>query len=224
MDVIHPVRVKVACIRNPEEARLAVSFGAAAIGMAAECPGGGADLTEDEIGAIAGSVPPNIGTFLLTTRRAATDLAELARNTGANTIQLWDEPEPDAYAHLRSAVPGLSIVQSLPVVAGAGTLESALYLASRVDALVLDSAHRVPPIRWEQQHGQTHDWRVSRRVVEAVDIPVILSGGLTHHNVGDAIRAVRPYGVEVCSGVRRNGSLNTQLLVQFLEVMERISP
>ena len=118
MDVIHPVRVKVACIRNTEEARLAVSFGAAAIGMAAECPGGGVDLTESEIAEIAGSVPATIGTFLLTTRREAADLAELARNTGANTIQLWDEAEPAAYAHLRSAVPGISIVQSLPVVAG----------------------------------------------------------------------------------------------------------
>jgi phosphoribosylanthranilate isomerase len=60
--------------------------------------------------------------------------------------------------------------------------------------------------------------------VESVDIPVILSGGLSHRNVADAIRAVRPYGVEVCSGVRSEQALDTRLLVQFLEVIERISP
>jgi len=159
----------------------------------------------------------------MTTRRSAADLSELARNAGVNTIQLWDEPEPDAYSQLRSAVPGISIVQSVPVV-GEGAIEQAIQVSSRVDALLLDSAHRAVPHRWEQQHGRTHDWRVSRRIVESVDIPVILSGGLSHQNVADAIRAVRPYAVEVCSGVRSGQSLDTTLLVQFFEVIERISP
>jgi phosphoribosylanthranilate isomerase len=223
MNVIHPVRVKVACIRDAEEARRAVSFGAAAIGMAAENPGGGLSLTEDEIKAIAESVPDSVGTFLMTTRQSAPDLARLARSTGVNTLQLWDEPEPDAYAHLRSAVPGLSIVQSISVV-GTGAVDRAIEVASLVDALVLDSAHRAVPVRWERQHGLTHDWQLSRQITEAVGIPVILSGGLDHRNVGDAIRAVRPYGVEICTGVRTNGALDTTLLVQFLEVLERVKP
>lgn len=223
MDVIHPGCVKVACIRDPEEAHRAISFGAVAIGMAAENPGGGPYLTEDEIAKIVASVPAAIGTFLMTTRRSPVELAELALNSGVNTIQLWDEPDPDSYTHLRSTVPGISIVQSIPIV-GEEAIERAFQVSPRVDALLLDSAQRAAPIRWEQQHGQTHDWRVSRRIVEAVDIPVILSGGLTHRNVADAIRAVRPYGVEVCTGVRTDGALDTALLVQFLEVMERISP
>lgn len=222
MNVIHPVRVKVACIRNPEEARRAVSFGAAAIGMAAETPAGGPGLTLEEIAEIVASVPESVGTFLMTTRRSAAGLAELARSAGVNTIQLWDQPEPDAYARLRSVVPEISIVQSIPVV-GDGAIEQAIQVSSRVDALLLDSAHRAVPYRWEQQHGRTHDWRVSRRIVESVDIPVILSGGLSHKNVADAIRAVRPYGVEVCSGVRNEQTLDTRLLVQFFEVIERIS-
>jgi len=223
MDIIHPVSVKVACIRNPEEAMRAVSFGAAAIGMAAETPTGGRALTHAEIARIVAAVPETTGTFLMTTRRSAIELAELARNAGVNTIQLWDEPDPDAYAHLRSAVPGISIVQSIPVM-GEGAIETAISVSPRVDALLLDSASRSVPVRWEEQHGRTHDWRISRRIADAVSIPVILSGGLTHLNVADAIRAVRPYGVEVCSGVRTKGQLNTTLLVQFLEVMGRINP
>jgi phosphoribosylanthranilate isomerase len=223
MNVIHPVRVKVACIRNPEEAGRAVTFGADAIGMAAETPIGGPGLTQAEILEIVAAVPESVGTFLMTTRRSPVELAELARSAGVNTIQLWDEPDPDAYAHLRSAVPGISIVQSIPVE-GEGAIERAIRVSSRVDALLLDSANRTVPVRWEEQHGRTHDWQISRRITEAVSIPVILSGGLTHLNVADAIRAVRPYGVEVCTGVRTKGALNTTLLVQFLEVIGRINP
>lgn len=223
MDVIHPVRVKIACIKDAEEARRAVSFGAAAIGMAADNPSGGPSLSDEEVRAVTEAVPDTVGTFLMTTRRSAPDLARLARATGVNTLQLWDEPEPGAYAHLRSAVPGLSIVQSIPVV-GEEAVMRAIEVASSVDALVLDSAHRAAPVRWEQQHGLTHDWQLSRRITEEVGIPVILSGGLTHRNVGDAIRAVRPYGVEVCTGVRTRGALDTALLVQFLEGLERINP
>ncbi len=222
MNLIHPVRVKVACIRNPEEARRAVSFGAAAIGMAAETAAGGPHLTQTEITEIVASIPKSIGTFLMTTRRSPVELAELARSAGVNTIQLWDVPEPEAYSHLRSAVPGISIVQSIPVV-DEGAIEQAVQVSSRVDALLLDSAHRSVPVRWEEQHGRTHDWQVSRRIAEAVDVPVILSGGLTARNVADAIRAVRPYGVEVCTGVRTRGALDTTLLVQFFEVLDRIS-
>jgi phosphoribosylanthranilate isomerase len=223
MDVIHPVRVKVACIQDAEEARRAVSFGAAAIGMAAEDPSGGPSLSEEQVRAVTEAVPDSVGTFLMTTRRSAPDLARLARATGVNTLQLWDEPEPGAYAHLRSAVPGLSIVQSIPVVGEEAVLR-AIEVASSVDALLLDSAHRAAPARWEGQHGVTHDWQLSRRITDEVGIPVILSGGLTHRNVADAIRAVRPYGVEVCTGVRTKGALDTALLVQFLEGLERINP
>jgi len=223
MNVIHPVRVKVACIRNPEEAQRAVSFGAAAIGMAAETPAGGPVLTVEKISEIVASVPESVGTFLMTTRRSPDELAELALNSGANTIQLWDEPEPSAYSRIRAAVSGISIVQSIPVM-DEGAIERAIQVSTRVDALLLDSAHRTTPIRWQQQHGLTHDWRISRRIADSVSIPVILSGGLTHLNVADAIRAVCPYGVEVCTGVRTDGVLDTTLLVQFLEVMERISP
>ena len=223
MNVIHPVRVKVACIRDAEEARRAVSFGVEAIGMAAENPSSGHSLTVDEIRTIATSVPDSVGTFLMTTRRSALDLARLARDTGVNTLQLWDEPEPGAYSHLRSAIPGLSIVQSIPVV-GEAAVDRAIEVASLVDAVILDSAQRAVPARWERQHGMTHDWQLSRRITEAVGIPVILSGGLNHRNVGDAVRAVRPYGVEVCTGVRTGGALDTALLVQFLEGLERINP
>jgi len=156
MNLIHPVRVKVACIRNPEEARRAVSFGAAAIGMAAETAAGGPHLTQTEITEIVASVPKSIGTFLMTTRRSPVELAELARSAGVNTIQLWDVPEPDAYSYLRSAVPGISIVQSIPVV-DEGAIKQAVQVSSRVDALLLADC-KATELDPSETDGLTSKW------------------------------------------------------------------
>jgi phosphoribosylanthranilate isomerase len=64
--------------------------------------------------------------------------------------------------------------------------------------------------------GRIHDWAVSRRVVEAVREPVFLAGGLNPGNVGDAIRSVRPFGVDVCSGLRTAGRLDDAKLTDFM--------
>ena len=64
--------------------------------------------------------------------------------------------------------------------------------------------------------GRTHDWEISRRIVEAVEVPVILAGGLNAGNVAEAIRLVKPYAVDVCSGVRTGGSLDSDKLQSFM--------
>ena len=69
---------------------------------------------------------------------------------------------------MESPVPGISIVQSIHVV-GEEAIDRAIEVAPLVDAVVLDSAHRSAPIRWQEQHGLTHDWQISRRIVEAHD-------------------------------------------------------
>lgn len=64
--------------------------------------------------------------------------------------------------------------------------------------------------------GRTHDWDVSWRIVEAVEVPVILAGGLNPGNVAEAMRLVKPYAVDVCSGVRAGGSLDSDKLQSFM--------
>lgn len=223
MQIIPPVRVKVSCVRSPEEARRAVSFGAAAIGMAASLPFASSGLAEDEIAAIASAVDEDIGTFLLTDLADPVAIAGLAIRCGVNTVQLWDELPPAAYVEMRRNAPDVSIAQTIHVV-DRGAIQKAHELAGVVDALVLGSTNPDPPFRWDSPHGRTHDWEISRRIAESAMIPVILSGGLTSRNVADAVRAVRPYGVEVCSGVRRGDALDTSMLVQFLETLGRVKP
>ena len=223
MPIIPPVRVKVSCLRSPEEARRAVSFGAVAIGVASGVPGSDEELADEQVAEITASVREDVGTFLLTALEDPEEIAAKARRCGVNTVQLWEPLPPEGYIKLRRAAPGLSIAQSIHM-AEEDAVEQAREAATVADALVLGSTSPEPPFRWTSPHGRTHDWEVSRRIVEAAHIPVILSGGLTSRNVADAVRLVRPYGVEVCSGVRRDGQLDTSLLVQFLESLARVRP
>jgi phosphoribosylanthranilate isomerase len=64
--------------------------------------------------------------------------------------------------------------------------------------------------------GRVHDWSVSRAIRQRVDVPLYLAGGLKAENVADAIRAVAPFGVDVCSGVRTDGKLDERKLVAFM--------
>jgi len=223
MDVIPPVRVKVSCLRSVEEARQAVSFGVAAIGLASGLPTATRELTDEQIASIAGAVGDETGTFLLTALVDPDAIIEKVERCGVNTVQLWDRLPRSAYRTIRQALPGVSIAQSIHVV-DEKAVDDAREMAGVADALVLASTNPEPPFRWTDPHGRTHDWEISGRIVESVHVPVILSGGLTERNVADAIRRVRPYGVEVCSGVRRGGTLDTSLLVRFLESLDRVRP
>lgn len=220
--VISPVQVKICCIRSPEEAQVALSFGAAALGLVSEMSGGPGELPEETIREIVDSVPPSVGTFLLTAVTDADRLIEKAHNCGVNTIQLWDRLAPLDYLQLRMELPGVSLVQAIHVV-DSTAVQAALAAARQVDALVLDSANPQVPYRWEPRSGKTHDWGISREIVDTVDRPVLLAGGLNPGNVEDAVRSVRPYGVDVCSGVRTGDALDRRKVVSFFEALRKVS-
>jgi len=222
MSFVPPVKVKVCCIASPDEAQLAVSFGVAAVGMVDETPSGEGRIPLETIAEIVQAIPRKTGTFVLTAATDVDRLEELYRTTGVNTVQLWDPLLPGEYERLREKAPGIFIVQSVHVMVDRA-LDTAREIARHVDALVLDSGDSEPPFRWQNPAGQTHDWELSRRVSEAIHLPILLAGGLTQDNVGQAIRIVRPYGVDVCSGVRKDGHLDQGLLVAFLEAVSRPS-
>ena len=219
--VISPVQVKICCIRSPDEAQLALSFGAAALGLVSEMPSGPGELPVETIRDIVDSVPNAVGTFLLTAVTDPDRLIEKARLCRVNTLQLWDPLAVTDYARLRADLPGVSIVQAIHVV-DRSAVEEAIEAARQADALVLDSANPEVPYRWESQSGQTHDWEISREIVETVDCPVLLAGGLSAANVDYAVREVRPYGVDVCTGVRTDDVLDRRKVTSFFEALRMI--
>ncbi len=102
----------------------------------------------------------------------------------------------DFAAKARAMQPNLRILQAIPMT-GVEALPLAISLASFCDLLILDSVS--PAIDGIGAAGFVHDWQLSKAIVNALkDSPckVILAGGLGADNVADAIRTVRPYGVD----------------------------
>ena len=207
-------RVKVCCIASVEEMRAAVARGASAVGLVSEMPSGPGVIDEGLIAEIAARVPPAVATFLLTCRQDAGPIIEQQRRCRVNTLQLCDRVPRGVYGELRRHLPGVALVQVVHV-RGEESLEEALTVAPHVDALLLDSGNQSLAVKELGGTGRTHDWRVSRRVVEGSPVPVFLAGGLKPENVAEAVSRVRPFGLDVCSGVRDRGRLDEEKLKRF---------
>jgi len=207
-------RVKVCCIASVEEARLAIECGASAVGLVSEMPSGPGVIPEELIAEVAARVPPPVATFLLTCRQDAASIIEQQRRCRVNTLQLCDRVPAGVYAELRARLPGVSLVQVVHVT-GEESFEEALNVARHVDALLLDSGDQSLAVKELGGTGRTHDWRVSRRIVEASPVPVFLAGGLRPENVAEAVSTVGPFGLDVCSGVRTEGRLDVEKLRRF---------
>ncbi len=214
------VRLKVCCISTLAEARLAVAAGADALGLVSEMPSGPGVIAEDLIAEIAAAAPPAVGTFLLTAETDGAAIADQVRRCGTNTVQLVDHVAPGEYARLRANAPRVKVVQVIHVEDECA-VELARARAPHVDALLLDSGRPRAPVAELGGTGRRHDWSISRAVVEAVDRPVFLAGGLTPANVREAVAAVRPFGVDLCTGVRRDGRLDAGKLQAFAQKLGR---
>ena len=214
------VRVKVCCIRSLEEAEIALGHGASALGLVSAMPSGPGTIDDGTIAAIAAAVPPGTDTFLLTAERAAEAIAAQHGRMRVHTIQLVDRVDASVYAELRARLPDVTLVQVVHV-RGPEAIEEAARAAAGVDAILLDSGDPTLRVRELGGTGRTHDWTVSRDIVDTVDRPVWLAGGLGPRNVDRAIESVRPYGVDLCSGVRTAGALDRRKLARFMDVVGR---
>ena len=201
-----------------DEARLAIRYGADAVGLVSAMPSGPGPIDEALIAQIRAHVPPPLATFLLTCQQDATAIVEQLRRTRCNTVQICDEVPRGTYHNIRTALPGVSIVQVIHVV-DANAIEQAKRAAPQVDALLLDSGRPALSVKELGGTGRVHDWAISAELVRSVSVPVFLAGGLNASNVADAIRQVRPFGVDVCSGLRTDGKLDETKLAAFVEAV-----
>jgi phosphoribosylanthranilate isomerase len=211
-------RVKICCIKSPAEARLAIAHGASALGLVSSMPSGPGVIDETAIARIAAVVPPPIATFLLTSLHDAEEIIAQQRRCRTNTLQLCDYVEFSVYARLRAALPGIALVQVIHVT-GDESVDHAQKVAEHVDALLLDSGNPTLAVKELGGTGRVHDWSLSRRIRDALPKPVFLAGGLRSTNVREAIAAVQPFGIDLCSGVRTNDILDEQKLRSFFEVV-----
>jgi len=187
------MRVKICGITRKEDALLAAGLGADAIGIV--------NVREskrftdlERAKEIFRSVPPFVSRVIVI---APTNLDEVRRveETGADHIQLHGEESPEFVKEIRENS-GLKIIKQIPVV-DENSIENARIYSGIVDAILLDTKVRGTM----GGTGKTHDWSISRKIVESVDKPVILAGGLNPDNVAEAIKETGPYAVDIASGV-----------------------
>lgn len=209
------VRVKICCISSIEEARLAIRYGASALGLVSEMPSGPGVIDEESITRIAESVYPPIATFLLTSKLNAKEIIKQHLRTKTNTLQLVDHLQEEELLILREKLPAIKLVQVIHVL-DESSIEEAKKVQHLVDALLLDSGNPRLKVKELGGTGRTHNWEISRSIVESVTVPVFLAGGLNVENVDEALEIVNPFGLDICSGVRTNGLLDEGKLKAFM--------
>lgn len=213
-------RIKICCISSIEEARMAIESGASAIGLVGAMPSGPGVISDELILQIAKTVPPPIGTFLLTSETSVNEVICHHNRTLTNTIQLVDALKTGTYAELRNAIPGIKLVQVIHVI-NEQSVDESIQISGQVDAILLDSGNPNLQVKELGGTGRTHNWKLSRKIRDSITTPVFLAGGLNPDNIRQAIEEVQPFGIDLCSGVRTNGKLDREKLDRFMNEVNR---
>jgi phosphoribosylanthranilate isomerase len=208
------MRIKICCIASAEEARLALACGADVLGLVAAMPSGPGPISDEAIAAIAASLPADVLALLLTAETTAPAIADHVHRTGVRGVQIVSHIDPAESAALARLLPQHERWQVVHVE-DEGALAMLASHGPHVTGFLLDSG------RPSQQElggtGRVHDWSISAAFVAASPVPVFLAGGLNPGNAGDAVRRVRPAGLDVCSGLRQDGRLDAARARRFVE-------
>lgn len=176
------VKVKICCISSIEEARLAVAYGAAAIGLVGRMPSGPGIITDELIHAIAKTVPPPTHTFLLTSETTTDNIIEHHKKVNTTTIQIVDALSGREYHKIREAIPNVQLVQVIHVL-DVGSIKEAIEISEFVDAILLDSGNPNLPTKVLGGTGKTHNWDLSKKIREKISLPIFLAGGINKDNI-----------------------------------------
>ena len=211
------VKVKICGIINLHDGMAAITAGADAVGflVGQVHPSRSVFISADAAGKIIEKLPPFCSTVLVTHLSRPRAVVQAARAARVTTIQLHGETKPDEADAIRRQLPNIKVYKVVHVL-GDSTLAETLRFIGKVDGIILDTA--VKQTGQVGGTGRPHDWRISRRIVQSLPLPVILAGGLNPSNVREAIRVVRPSAVDVNSGVSRaDGTKDLRKLKLFIQ-------
>jgi phosphoribosylanthranilate isomerase len=203
------VRVKICGITRQEDAALAVELGADAIGFVL-WPGSPRAINSERARAIAEQIPKPVTKVGVFVDPLPSDVAWLVESLGLDTVQLHGHEAIEAYEWI-----GASLVKAVRLDTDQD-IERAADLPQFVTPLVDASSPRFGGT------GQVADWRRAARL--AARRPIMLAGGLVAANVAEAVRAVRPWAVDVSSGVERYpGVKDSDRMVRFFQAVAGVN-
>jgi phosphoribosylanthranilate isomerase len=199
-------RIKACGIMSRSELFDAVRAGVDAVGFVVEIEDSRHRLSASEAADLIRLVPVFTKSVAVIAPRNVQDAVELAARTGADVLQVHGSLAAADLAELKGRVH-----QKLVAAVAAGSEVAKSYAAS-ADAILLDT----------QAFGKlggtgiVHDWDQSAEMARMLKIPVILAGGLRPGNVAEAIRKVRPYAVDVSSGIETKGKKDPEKMASFV--------
>lgn len=152
---------------------------------------------------------------------------EVTKVLRPHALQLLCHEQPDLVAKLKRSLPcEIWKTVHLPVVDGQATPEA--YVGAGADALLVDSVDASDGFQRLGGTGKVGDWAAVTALKEEIDIPIFLAGGINPENVADAVRSVRPHGIDLCSGVeiergKRDSEKVQRLLGRYREARAELS-
>ncbi|WP_254279040.1 phosphoribosylanthranilate isomerase [Haloarcula marina] len=191
-------RVKICGVTTPEDRDVVVSAGADAVGVIHGVPvDTPREVDADAAADIVDGVPPLVSSVLVTMPTTVQQAVVRVDDVDPDVVQVHDGLSPAELGALSRRV-----TQQVVAVVDAEADDIEAY-ADHADALLVDSLDA----EGAGGTGETHDWERTRELVDSVDAPVILAGGLTPENVAEAVETVRPFAVDTASGVERSGGV-----------------
>ncbi len=218
----HTTRVKICGMKSQDDVKLAIGCGADAVGFITDVPvETPRKITLDTAAGLILKVPLFVDTVLVIMPNDAKHALKMIGIAKPDVVQIHNDIGVGELEIIRNnTATGIAKTISIPAntKGSANTINAVIKqindLTDRdiVDGILLDSsaAGKVGGT------GAVHDWSVSRAVVEAVDIPVILAGGLTPDNVRDAVKSVLPYAVDTASGIETDGMKDEKKICEFV--------
>lgn len=206
-------RVKICGLGREADRDAAVAAGADALGFIVDVPvDTPRELPPDRAAELVAGVPPFVTSVLVTMPTTVDEAVSLFRRVGADSLQVHGSLSPAQLNRLGERIDGALLVavdvrdESLPAY------------ATVADLLLVDSTDE----QGAGGTGETHDWGRTRSLVEQLDTPVALAGGLTPGNVAEATARVRPFAVDTASGVEASGGVKDHDAVRaFVERARR---
>ena len=214
--------VKVCCISSIDEAELAITAGAKHLGLVGPMPSGPGIISLDEIKDLSHQLSKRINTWILTSETSAEDILQQYEYVQTSCIQIVDKISSDDLQILKTKLPKVKLVQVIHVY-DETALSSAKQVEKFIDYLLLDSGNPKLKVKELGGTGRTHNWDISARIVKEIDVPVFLAGGLNPSNVQVAVKKVKPYGLDLCSGLRTENNLDSYKLKIFFNHISNLS-
>lgn len=193
------VRAKICGVTGEADLRVVEAAGADAVGFIAGVPvDTPRELSVVRAAELAAAAPPFLTTAHVTMPETVGEAIEVGTRVKPDVLQIHGDFDAEDYRAISAGVDA-----RVAAVVDAEDPQRARAVDAAVDAVVVDSVSD----EGAGGTGETHDWKQTAKTTSTLDAPVVLAGGLTPDNVAEAVETVRPYAVDVASGVESSGGV-----------------